>query len=141
MVKHSNNSQKLINCLSVFDHFVGLVLKELNYTWLTLKLKGEAPKISIFRSRCSEVLCKKGVLKNFKKSTWKYLCQGLFFDKVADWGNFIKKKTLAQVFSCEFCEIFKNSSSGCLCILDKIKVCCATEEQVELGDHPELFPM
>ena len=24
-------------------------------------------------------------------------------------GNFIKKETLAQVFSCEFCEIFKNT--------------------------------
>ena len=23
--------------------------------------------------------------------------------------NFIKKETLAQVFSCEFCEIFKNT--------------------------------
>ena len=32
----------------------------------------------------------------------KYLCQSLFFNKVA--GNFIKKETLAQVFSCKFCE-------------------------------------
>ena len=24
-------------------------------------------------------------------------------------GNFIKKESLAQVFSCEFCEIFKNT--------------------------------
>ena len=24
-------------------------------------------------------------------------------------GNFIKKETLAQVFSCELCEIFKNT--------------------------------
>ena len=31
------------------------------------------------------------------------MCQGLFFNKV-----FIKKETLAQMFSCEFCEIFKN---------------------------------
>ena len=30
--------------------------------------------------------------------------------------NFIKKDTLAQVFSCEFCEIFlQNTSSGCFC--------------------------
>ena len=27
--------------------------------------------------------------------------------------NFIKKETLAQVFSCEFCEISKNTSGGC----------------------------
>ena len=39
-----------------------------------------------FRSNCPEVFCKKGV----------QAC------------NFIKKETLAQVFSCEFCEIFKN---------------------------------
>ena len=28
--------------------------------------------------------------------------------------NFIKKETLIQVFSCEFCEIFKNSSGRLL---------------------------
>ena len=27
--------------------------------------------------------------------------------------NFIKKETLAQKFSCEFCETFVNTSSGC----------------------------
>ena len=33
-----------------------------------------------------------------------------FFDKVAGLAcNFIKKETLAQVFSCEFCEICKNT--------------------------------
>ena len=56
--------------------------------------------------RCS---VKKGVLRNFAKFTGKYLCQGLFFKKVAGAAcNFIKKETLAQVFSCEFCEISKN---------------------------------
>ena len=35
--------------------------------------------------------------------------------------NFIKKETMAQVFSCEFCEISKNTflqntSGGCFCI-------------------------
>ena len=36
----------------------------------------------------------------------------LFFNKVADMAcNFIKIETLAQVFSCEFCEIFKNAFS------------------------------
>ena len=28
-------------------------------------------------------------------------------------GSFIKKNIRAQVFSCEFCEIFKNTSGGC----------------------------
>ena len=42
-----------------------------------------------------------GVLKNFTKFAGKHLCQSLC--------NFIKKATLAQVFSCEFCEIFQNN--------------------------------
>ena len=37
-----------------------------------------------------------GVLKNFTNSTGKHLWQSLFYNK-------------AQVFSCEFCEIFKNT--------------------------------
>ena len=45
-----------------------------------------------------EVFCK-GVPKNFAKYTGKHLCQ----------SHFIKIETLAQVFSCEFCEISKNT--------------------------------
>ena len=45
-------------------------------------------------------------IKNFKKFTGKHLCQSLFFNKV-----FIKKETLAQVFSCKFCETSKNTFS------------------------------
>ena len=53
---------------------------------------------------------KKGVLKNFAKLTGKHLCQSLFLNKVAGRAcNFIKKESLAQVFSCEFCEFFKNT--------------------------------
>ena len=37
----------------------------------------------------------------------KDLCQNLFFNKVA--GLRPGKETLAQVFSCDFCEIFKNA--------------------------------
>ena len=63
-----------------------------------------------YRSSRREVLCKKGVLRNFTKFTGKHLCQSLFFNKVAGQAcNFIKKETLAQVFSCEFCGISKNT--------------------------------
>ena len=60
--------------------------------------------------RCS---VKKGVLRNFKKCTGKRLYQNLTFNKVARIrpANFSKKGTLAQVFSCEFCEISKNTFS------------------------------
>ena len=49
------------------------------------------------RSSRQELFCKKGILRNFAKFTGKRLCQSLFF----------KKETLAQMFSCEFYEIFK----------------------------------
>ena len=48
-------------------------------------------------------VCKKGVHKNVTKFTGKHMCQDLLFN------NFIKEETLAKVFSCEFCEIFKNT--------------------------------
>ena len=58
---------------------------------------------------------KKGFLRNFAKFVGKQLYQRLFFNKVAglrpesEAYNFINKETLAQVFSCEFCEISKNT--------------------------------
>ena len=54
-----------------------------------------------FRSSCPEVFFKKGVFKNFAKFTGKHLCLSFFFNKI---------DTLAQVFSCEFCRFFKQTS-------------------------------
>ena len=51
---------------------------------------------------------KKGILENFAIFTGKHLRQSLFFNKVKA-CNFIKKETVAQVFSCEFCEISKST--------------------------------
>ena len=48
-------------------------------------------------------LWKEDVLKNFAKFTGKHLLQR------PEACNFIKKETLTQVFSCEFCEISKNT--------------------------------
>ena len=65
---------------------------------------------------------KKRVLENLAKFKRKHLCQSLFFNKL--WGvacNFIKKETLAQLFSFELCEIFEdtffllNTSGDCFC--------------------------
>ena len=47
-----------------------------------------------------DVFYKKGVLKNSAKFTGKYLRQSLSFNKVV-W--------LSPAFSCEFCEIYKNT--------------------------------
>ena len=56
------------------------------------------------------VLYEKGVLKNFTEFTGKHLCQSLFFNKIAGLSQqLIKNEALAQVFSREFCENFKNT--------------------------------
>ena len=66
------------------------------------------------RNRRSHQKCsvRKSVLRNFTKFTAKYLCQSLLFNKAAalrpQASNFIYKGTLAQVCSCEICEISKN---------------------------------
>ena len=70
---------------------LGLYFKKIS------KIVKEAQQnLEVVVRRCS-------VKKAFVKLTGKHLCQSLFFN------NFIKKVTLAQVFSCEFCEIFKNT--------------------------------
>ena len=53
----------------------------------------------------------KVVLKNFTKFTGKHLCQSLLFYKIGglEACNFIKKETMAQVPSCEFCKIVWNT--------------------------------
>ena len=58
--------------------------------------------------RCS---IEKGVLKNVAKFTGKHLGQNLLLIKGMKVSacNFIKNETLAQAFSCKFCEIFKNT--------------------------------
>ena len=59
------------------------------------------------------MLYKKDILTNFTKFTGKHVCQSL------------AKEVLAQVLSCEFCKIFKNtfsqSTSGWLLLLCKIR--------------------
>ena len=58
---------------------------------------------------CRSIL-RKGVLRNFAKFTGKHLCQSPYFNKVAGQVcNFIKIEDLTQVFSCELCEISKNT--------------------------------
>ena len=64
------------------------------------------------RSSCPEVFCKKGVLRNFTKSTGNTCATVSFLIKLqAGACNFVQKETLGQVFSCEFCQISKDTSS------------------------------
>ena len=53
---------------------------------------------STFRSSFPEAFCKKAVAENFANITGKHLCQSL-------------EETAAQLLSCEFCKVFKNSFS------------------------------
>ena len=74
-------------------------------------------KILIFISKSSYWRCsvKKVFFKNFTKLTGKDLYQTLFLNKVAGLRpKTIEKEILVKVFSCEFCEIFKNTSSQLL---------------------------
>ena len=97
-----------------FDFSVKRFLWKYSSSWLVLFLSVTffSSQIKVrtwFRSSRPEVFCKKGVRRNLVKFTGKHLCQCLFFNKVAGWG--LKKETLTQVFSCEFCEISKNTFS------------------------------
>ena len=66
---------------------------------------------SIYKSSRPEVVCKIGLLRNSAKFTGKHLYQRLLLIKLPKAWNNIKKDTMAQEFSCEFCEISKNSFS------------------------------
>ena len=68
-------------------------------------------------------LLKKGAYRNLTKVTGKHLYQSLFQPQA--W-NFIKKETLAQVFSCEFCEISKNT------FLNRTPLVAASEVLIQL---------
>ena len=65
--------------------------------------------MSTLSRRNHRICSKKRVLKILLNSQEENLCQNLFFNKVAGLKSAtLLKTTLAQVFSCEFCEIFKN---------------------------------
>ena len=63
------------------------------------------------RNRHRRYSLKKRVLESFAKSTGKYLCWSLFFNKAAGLrpAILLKRETLTQMFSCEFWKIFKNT--------------------------------
>ena len=54
-----------------------------------------------------EMFCKKGTL-NLQNSQENLYARVSFFNKVAGPSQLYKKKNLTQVFSCEFCKIFKS---------------------------------
>ena len=69
-------------------------------TWMNRNWTG---KLQITEAATGGSSVRKGVLRNFTKFTGKHMCQSLFFN------SFIKKETLARIFSCEFCKTSKNT--------------------------------
>ena len=57
------------------------------------------------------VVFRVGVLKNVRKITGKHLCQNIFFKKSfrLEICKYIDKETATQVFSGQFCKVFKNT--------------------------------
>ena len=64
------------------------------------------------RSRRPEVLCKKGVLRNFTEFTGKHLHQSLFFNKVAGLrlGTLFKKRPWNRCFPVNFVKFLRKPS-------------------------------
>ena len=78
---------------------------------LTYKASCKCVEAAARRCSVKKVFCEKGVLRNFAKFTGKQLRPSVFFNKVAGPrpATLFWKETLTQVFSCEFCKIFKNT--------------------------------
>ena len=70
------------------------------FTFFALYKWYRAKRLIYLQKQSPRRVCEKGVLRNFAKFTGKYPGGAWIF---------IKKETLAQVFSCEFCEISKNT--------------------------------
>ena len=78
----------------------------------------------ISRSNCLQVFCRKSVFRNFAKFTWKNLCQGLFFNKVAGLriSTLLKKRLWHRYFHVDFAKslrtnfFLQNTSGGWFCI-------------------------
>ena len=100
--------------LSFVAHFWNLKVKK-----TVLDMLGSASIVKLIRQKkrqCLNNLTLTRLLNviNYsgQESFGKHLCQSLFLIKLQGAAyNFITKETLAQVFSCEFCENFENTFS------------------------------
>ena len=112
---HSNGSEIILHIL--VHIYVMYEYGSQKYNW-QVNLLFDA----IFAIEVKQNLCKKkqppercsitkGVLKSFAKSLQKTCARVFFLIKLQAWGLelYITKETLTQVFSSEFCEIFKNT--------------------------------
>ena len=101
----------MVNCCWKAPH-----LRCLQKSWLRLRRFWSSwihdlNQTYLRRSRSCHCRCsvRKGVPRNFAKFSGKHLCQSLFINKVVGLrsATLLKKETLAQLFSCQFCKISK----------------------------------
>ena len=104
-----------IRKLEVIWCFQGPQKENIDMKWVKIEWRINCSKV-VFKpwkywSSHRRFSVKKGVLKHFAKFTGKDLCQSLCFHKVAGLrpATLLKTETLAQVFNCEFCDIFMNT--------------------------------
>ena len=90
-----------------FTFFLIITTNTFNISDVCFRFK--LKRLQRIRSSHQRCFIIKGVLRYFTKFTGKQLYQSLFFNKVAEACNFIKKETLAKVFSCDFCKISTNT--------------------------------
>ena len=125
MVKHT---QKFVGCcwwIECVWPFCGVGAERGNFNAKYLNCMGaERTEFIFFMShvttdlpvsrQCSEAVVQrcygKKMLLKISQNSQENTCGSLFFNKVLSWGlQLYKKVTLAQVFSCKFCEISKNN--------------------------------
>ena len=83
------------------NSFITIIqLNNPNYPWKKCNQTAEA---------CTQRCSVKKVLLEISQNSQENTCASLFFNEVGGW---IKKDSPAQVFSCEFCEISKNTFSS-----------------------------
>ena len=76
----------------------------------TLEVTEDKPNESIFTKSSHRRWFYKKMFLNISQISQENTCaKASYLRKLPEACNFIKKETLAQVFSCEFCEIFKNT--------------------------------
>ena len=106
-------------------------VKQLEITLNIVKLTEQCQRHKFMKWYYRSSHKKKGVLRNFAKFIGKQLCQSLFFQSL----NFIKKETLAQVFSSEFCEISKDIFSYRIPLVAASGIKNAKTIYVYIGSH------
>ena len=104
ILKNIRERLLLNDCFCFLKHlsvtvFHNSVCKELN-----LSIKSEMPEAAVPRCSVEKVFLE--ISQNSQESS----CARVFFNRVTGLAcNFITKETLAQVFSCKFCETSKNT--------------------------------